>query len=64
MYCYDNPSSWADHLAKVEMFMNASPSASTQFTPHYVVYGREMNLPLDLAVADNVPAVKESLDNF
>jgi hypothetical protein len=43
---------WDDHLDVLEMAYNNSKQASTGFSPYYLNHGRDMTLPLDLAIAD------------
>jgi hypothetical protein len=44
-------SDWDDHLVAAELAFNNSVHASTGFTPFYLNSGREVQLPLDHAVA-------------
>ena len=42
---------WDQHLAAAELAVNNAQQASTGFSPFYLNYGREVQLPLDHAVA-------------
>jgi hypothetical protein len=44
-------SDWDEHLAAAELAFNNSRHASTGFTPFYLNYGQEVQLPLDQAIA-------------
>lgn len=48
---------WNDHLTGVEIAINSSKQSSTGFSPYYLNYGQEVNLPLDVALQ----SAKESL---
>jgi hypothetical protein len=43
---------WDEHLVAAELAFNASKHASTGFTPFYLNGGREVSVPLDLAVEE------------
>jgi hypothetical protein len=43
---------WDQHLVAAEVAVNSSQHASTGYTPFYLNYGREVTLPLDLAVEE------------
>jgi hypothetical protein len=47
---------WDEHLAVAELAINNAKQASTGFTPFYLNYGQEVQLPLDQAVAGLVPS--------
>ena len=56
---------WDEHLAAAELAINNSIQASTGFTPFYLSYGREVELPLDRAIAglrpSNCPEASERI---
>ena len=39
---------WDDHLPLIQFAYNSSRHTATELTPHYVLFGREARLPLDL----------------
>jgi hypothetical protein len=43
---------WDEHLVAAEIACNASKHASTGFTPFYLNGGREVSVPLDLAIEE------------
>lgn len=43
------------------MFINSFPNSSTSHSPHYVVYGYDLLLPVDLSVKDEVPVVQHTV---
>ena len=43
---------WSTFLSLAEIAYNNSTHASTGFSPYYLVYQRNMNLPLDFAISD------------
>jgi hypothetical protein len=48
-------SDWDEHLAAAELAINNALHASTGFTPFYLNYGQEVQLPLDHAIAGVLP---------
>jgi hypothetical protein len=44
----ENQTTWDDRLPHVMMAYRSSPQASTQFSPHFLMFGREVQLPLDV----------------
>lgn len=46
-----NQNDWDEHLPLVVLAINSSKQASTQQSPAYLTYGRELTQPLDLAIA-------------
>ena len=64
---------WDEHLATLEMAVNNAKQASTGFSPFYLNYGQEVQLPLDAALraarvcknpeaADRIRRLKEDLE--
>lgn len=47
---------WDEHLAVAELAINNAKQASTGYTPFYLNYGQEVQLPLDQAVAGLLPS--------
>jgi hypothetical protein len=43
---------WDQHLSALEMACNNAKQASSGFSPYYLNYGREVSLPLDIALGD------------
>jgi hypothetical protein len=67
-YVKDNSDDWDEHLTAAEIAVNTSIQTSTNFTPFKLNYGREMHLPLELAVGSSAkiknPAAAESLQTM
>jgi hypothetical protein len=67
-YVTDHGADWDEHLTAAEIAVNSSKHNSTDFTPFYLNNGREMHLPLDIAMrglsdAKN-PAAANSLQDM
>ncbi|MCG8049195.1 MAG: DDE-type integrase/transposase/recombinase [Candidatus Thiodiazotropha taylori] len=54
----DNPRKWDSLLQKALMHYRSSIHSSTGFTPYRLMFGREMNLPVDVAL--NLPSENTS----
>jgi hypothetical protein len=58
-------SDWDEHLAAAELAANNAQQSSTGFSPFYLNYGQEVQLPLDQAIAglrpSNNPAASERI---
>lgn len=65
--CMDNQSNWAELLPAIMLSFRNSVSSSTGYTPFQILFGRQMNLPVDTALIpkENLPIdVKEFVDNL
>lgn len=49
-YVSDKQDDWDKHLTAVEIAINNSKQSSTDFTPFYLNHGRDMKLPIDVAI--------------
>ena len=47
-YCNDKQNNWDKYLQSVMMAYRASPQKSTGYSPYYVLFGRNIRLPIDL----------------
>ena len=47
---------WDEHLSAAELATNNAVNASTGFTPFYLNYGQQVQLPLDQAIAAHRPS--------
>ena len=47
-FCESNKENWDDHLPYLMCAYRASVQESTGFTPNRLMFGREINLPIDL----------------
>ena len=48
MYVNDNQNDWDDHLQHVMLAYRSSVQETTGYTPHFLMTGREVSLPVDL----------------
>jgi transposase InsO family protein len=46
----ENRDDWDEHVPYVLMAYRSSPQESTQCSPYFMMYGREMTLPIDILV--------------
>jgi hypothetical protein len=67
-YVKDHATAWDEHLTAAEIAVNTSKHSSTDFTPFYLNNGREMHLPLDIAMGSlsqaKNPAAANSLQDM
>ena len=57
----DNSTSWDRHLRLLTMAYRATPHESTGFSPNYMVYGREMHMPIDVMLEERCPQEEDEL---
>ncbi|MGH2637868.1 MAG: RNase H-like domain-containing protein, partial [Rhabdochlamydiaceae bacterium] len=50
-YVSDSQDDWDRHLTAVEIAINNSQQSSTQFTPFYLNHGRDIKLPMEVAMS-------------
>ena len=62
-YVNFNQNDWDDHLATAELAVNNSVHASTGFTPFYLNYGQEVQLPFDRALGGLKPVSNPDADS-
>ena len=62
IFTHKNVENWDVNLSHVEMYLNGTPTVTAGISPYKIVYGRDMNLPIDLTVSDSVPQVKHTLE--
>ena len=55
---------WDDHLPYVAAALRASPSEATGYSANYLMFGREVNTPADIAYGLVQPEPVESYDEF
>ena len=48
VFVNENRNDWDDHLPYIMMAYRATPQASTQCSPNLLMYGREINLPIEV----------------
>ena len=58
----DRKRKWREYLPAVVHAYNSSWSAATGFSPHYLMFGRQPRLPVDLAFG--VPSMKKIEKNY
>jgi len=47
MYCNQFQNDWDQHLNLVKGAYHSAPNSTTGYTPNYLLYGRELKLPID-----------------
>ena len=47
---------WPEHLPELLYAYNATPHASTGYTPYYLLFGREPKLPVDILLGEELPS--------
>ena len=48
--CKENETEWDDNIQYVLMSYRTGKQATTGYTPHYLMYGREMKMPIDISI--------------
>ena len=57
---YQESSQWRDDLPYLQLIHNATPQSRTRLSPYKLATGRDLLLPLDLAVPqESVPASQD-----
>ena len=51
----DHPADWEDHIRKVCMAYNTSVQATTDYTPFYLMFGRQARIPADVRYGTDRP---------
>ena len=59
MYVCDDQADWDMHIPYVMMSYRASEQETTGISPNRMMFGREINLPLDLLVTQTVPETRK-----
>lgn len=65
--CAEKQTDWAKHLPGILMGLRLTPNASTKCSPYFMVFGRQMRLPIDCSLIpkDNIPkTVKQYIDEI
>lgn len=63
--CAEKQTDWAKHLPGILMGLRLTPNASSKFSPFFMVFGKQMRLPIDCSLLpkDNLPkSAKEYVD--
>jgi len=58
----ENQKSWQDSLQTIITAYNASVDESTNYSPYFLVYGREYRTPLDLTIATSEIPINNQWD--
>ena len=58
----ENPTTWDRRLSLLTMAYRATPHESTGFSPNFLVYGRELYMPLDVVMGQ--PEGSEAIDEL
>jgi hypothetical protein len=61
-FCNAHQDDWDDYLDMLELGFNATVQASTQRSPHELLYGTKPRLPIDVALDGAAPRVPAALD--
>jgi hypothetical protein len=61
-FCNDHQNDWDDYLDMLELGFNSAVQASTQRSPHELVYGTTARLPIDVALDSVTPQVPAAVD--
>ena len=64
IFTHKNVDNWDKHLTYVEMYLNSTPTTTSSISPYKAVFGQDMALPLEIAVADLVPEVKHTIEHM
>ena len=57
----ENKRDWADHLPAIEMAYRATATSNLELSPHEVLFGRKMVIPVDWSILAEDPAVGDAL---
>ena len=60
-FCVNHPDDWYNYLAQTELAINCFPHTSTGQSPHKIVYGTDIKLPVDACIATSVPEVEHTV---
>ena len=63
-YVKDDQSDWDDHLPHIMMAYRSSEHASTKATPNFLMFGREVNIPLDLLAGEDPNQQKQTTSDY
>ena len=66
-YCDNNQSNWADILPSIMLAYRSTPATqSTQFSPYFIMFGHEIELPIDVSLAQTSPeaTVQSHIENI
>lgn len=53
---------WPEHLPELLSVYNATPHSSTMYSPHYLMFGREAQLPIDLLLGQHEDVEESPID--
>lgn len=53
---------WPEYLPELLYVYNATPHSSTMYSPHYLMFGREARLPIDLLLGEGEDVEESSID--
>lgn len=61
-YVNDHHTDWDEHLCYVMLAYRSSIQETTRFTPHFLMFGREVRLPIDAVFGRPEPQTSESTE--
>ena len=62
-YCNTDQTNWSKILPFVQLAHNSSVGKSTQFSPHYALFGYEPTLPIDISLRLNIGSNFNNMEN-
>jgi hypothetical protein len=60
----ENQKDWAERLPMVVAAYNASQHETTEFSPYYLMFGREYRTPLDLTLGNTADSAAQDLSDY
>ena len=62
MYCDNKQTNWPSLLPSIMMAFRRAPSAATGYSPFYMMFGKEMKIPFDIALEPKDSLPQETAD--
>ena len=59
-FVHQNQRQWDEYIPKIMYAFNSTPHTATGFSPGYLLFGRELELPLDLLASQHDPKTGKS----
>ena len=58
----DHPFNWEEHLQRLCMAYNSSVNPTTGYSPFYLMYGRQVKMPIDIMYGTPTPQPTSPLE--